>query len=297
MRFAAYRQNGVEGLAAAAEGDGPFRGYATTDSGHPGSLTSLVARGGEHLRAAGRTLLAGPEIELGAVELLPPLPAPGKIVCIGLNYADHSAESGFKVPDYPTVFGRFASSLIGHGAAIVRPRVSEQLDYEGEFVAVIGRGGRFIPKTRALEHVIAYSLFNDASIRDYQFKAPQWTVGKNFDGTGAFGPCLVTADELPPGCTGLQLRTRLNGEVVQSASTDELVFDVATLVSLLSEAFTLEPGDIIVTGTPSGVGLARKPPLWMKPGDVCEVELEGLGVLRNPVRDDAAAGATTTPAA
>ena len=289
MRFAAYRQGGIEGLAA-AEGDGPFHGYSISDGKHPGSLASLVARGSEYLLAAGRALLAGPEIVLDAVELLPPLPLPGKIVCVGLNYADHSAESGFKVPDYPTVFGRFASSLIGHGAPIIRPRVSEQLDYEGEFVVVIGSGGHSIPKSRALEHVAAYSLFNDASIRDYQFKAPQWTVGKNFDGTGAFGPWLVTADALPPGCRGLRLQTRLNGDVVQSASTDDLVFDVATLVSVLSEAFTLEPGDIIVTGTPSGVGLARKPPLWMKPGDVCEVELDGLGILRNPVVDQEAAG-------
>lgn len=290
MRFAAYRQNGVEGLAA-AESIGPFRGYAATDSKHPGALPGLVAGGRERLLAAGCILLAGPEVDLGNVELLPPLPAPPKILCVGLNYADHSAESGFEVPGYPTIFGRFASSLIGHGAPIVRPRVSEQLDYEGEFVAVIGRGGRDIPKKRALDHVVAYSLFNDASIRDYQFKAPQWTVGKNFDDTGAFGPWLVTADKLPPGCAGLRLQTRLNGEVVQSASTDDLVFDVATLVSTLSEAFTLEPGDIIVTGTPSGVGLARKPPLWMKPGDVCEVELEGIGVLRNPVVDQVAAGA------
>ncbi len=293
MRFAAFRQNGVEGLAAADGNGGAFHGYAVTDSAYPGSLAGLVARGGEALLAAGRILLAGPEIALGAVEMMPPLPSPPKIICIGLNYADHSAESGFEVPSYPTVFGRFASSLIAHGAPIVRPRVSEQLDYEGEFVAVIGRGGRDIPKARALDHVIGYSLFNDASIRDYQFKAPQWTVGKNFDGTGAFGPTLVSADELPPGCRGLRLQTRLNGEVVQSASTDDLVFDVATLVSVLSEAFTLEPGDIIVTGTPSGVGLARKPPLWMKAGDVCEVELEGLGILRNPVVDQATVRAQT----
>jgi acylpyruvate hydrolase len=292
MRFAAYRQTSVEGLAA-AEGDGRFHGIAVTDARYPGSLASLVAAGHERLLAASRALLAGPEIDLDAVELLPPLPSPPKILCIGLNYADHSAESGFEVPGYPTVFGRFASSLIGHGAPIVRPRVSEQLDYEGEFVAVIGRGGRDIPKARALDHVAGYSLFNDASIRDYQFKSPQWTVGKNFDGTGAFGPWLVTADELPPGCRGLRLQTRLNGEVVQSASTDDLVFDVATLVSVLSEAFTLEAGDIIVTGTPSGVGLARKPPLWMKPGDVCEVELEGLGVLRNAVVDQEAGVAET----
>lgn len=287
MRFARFRLDGVVGLAAAKDA-GPFRGDTAKCGNYPTDLAGLISQGRASLLAAGEALLRRPEIDLDAVELLPPLPAPGKIICIGLNYADHSAESGYKQPDYPTVFGRFASSLIGHGAPIIRPRVSEQLDYEGEFVAVIGRGGRDIPRARALEHVIGYSLFNDASIRDYQFKAPQWTVGKNFDGTGAFGPVLVTADELPAGCAGLRLQTRLNGVVVQSASTDDLVFEVATLVSTLSEAFTLEPGDIIVTGTPSGVGLARKPALWMKPGDVCEVELEGLGVLRNPVADQSA---------
>ncbi len=283
MRFAAYREDGCDGLAASL--DGPFHGLSSKHVRYPGSLSSLVADGMERLLAAGQVLLSGPEVDLGSVTLLPPLPSPPKIVCVGLNYADHSAESGFKVPDYPTIFGRFASSLIGHNAPIVRPLVSEQLDYEGEFVAVIGKGGRNIPRERALDHVVAYSLFNDASIRDYQFKAPQWTVGKNFDDTGAFGPYLVTADELPPGCQGLRLETRLNGQVVQSASTNDLVFDIPTLVSILSEAFRWEPGDIIVTGTPSGVGLARKPPLWMKAGDVCEVELEGLGVLSNPVVD------------
>ena len=288
MRFAAYKEDGIEGLAA-ADGDGRFRGYFSTDKEYPGRLCDLLVQGKETLTAAGRVLGMGPEVDLESVELLPPLPSPPKIICVGLNYADHSAESGFDLPSYPTIFARFASGLIGHGAPIVRPRVSDQLDYEGEFVAVIGRPGRDIPKARALEHVAAYSLFNDASIRDYQFKAPQWTVGKNFDGTGAFGPYLVTADEMPPGCRGLRLETRLNGQTVQSASTDDLVFDVATLVSLLSEAFTLEAGDIIVTGTPSGVGLARKPPLWMKPGDVCEVELERYGILRNPVIEQAKA--------
>ncbi len=288
MRFAAYRDGDRDGLAASL--GGAFHGLPSGHARYPGSLSSLVAGGMEQLLAAGQVLLSGPEVDLGSVTLLPPLPSPPKIVCVGLNYADHSAESGFKVPDYPTIFGRFASSLIGHNAPIVRPLASEQLDYEGEFVAVIGKGGRNIPRERALDHVVAYSLFNDASIRDYQFKAPQWTVGKNFDDTGAFGPYLVTADELPPGCQGLQLETRLNGQVVQSASTNDLVFDIPTLVSTLSEAFRWEPGDIIVTGTPSGVGLARKPPLWMKAGDVCEVELEGLGVLSNPVVDQVHAG-------
>jgi 2-keto-4-pentenoate hydratase/2-oxohepta-3-ene-1,7-dioic acid hydratase in catechol pathway len=175
-----------------------------------------------------------------------------------------------------------------HGQPIVRPRVSSALDYEGEIAAIIGRGGRHIPRDRALQHVLGYSLFNDASIRDYQLRTPQWTVGKNFDGTGAFGPFLVTSDELPPGASGLTLTTRLNGQVVQRASTDDLIFDVATLVSLLSEVLTFEPGDVIVTGTPAGVGAARKPPLWLKPGDVCEVEVERIGRLSNLVSDEAA---------
>ncbi|TPG37728.1 FAA hydrolase family protein [Roseomonas nepalensis] len=286
MRFVTFRRSGAQGLAAAEPG-GEFHGLMATAPGYPGALDDLVAGGPEALASAGRALLAGPAIDLAAVELLPPLTRPGKIICVGLNYADHSAESGFAVPSYPTIFARFASSLIGHGAPLLRPAVSDQLDFEGEFVAVIGRGGRHIAKDAALDHVVGYSLFNDGSVRDFQMKAPQWTVGKNFDGTGAFGPALVTADELPPGCRGLRIETRLNGQVVQSASTDDLIFDVATLVSTLSEAFTLSPGDIIVTGTPAGVGLARKPPLWMRPGDVCEVEVERLGVLRNPIEDEA----------
>jgi acylpyruvate hydrolase len=288
MRFASYRQNGVQGLAAAADAKNQFHGMLATDAKYPGGLASLISAGSDALTAAGKILLTGPAISLADVELLPPLSEPGKIVCVGLNYADHSAESGFKVPDYPTVFGRFNSSLIADGAPIIRPDVSEQLDYEGEFVAVIGKGGRNIKKADALSHVVGYSLFNDASIRDYQFKAPQWTVGKNFDDSGAFGPYLVTADELPPGCRGLRLQTRLNGVVVQDANTDSLVFDVATLISVLSEAFSFSPGDIIVTGTPAGVGLARKPPLWMKDGDVCEVEVEGIGILSNPIANQIA---------
>ncbi len=291
MRFASFTRDGRQGVAVAADAKNEFHGCMADEPGYPGDITSLVVKGGDHLLAAGRALLSAPVISLADVELLPPLPSPEKIICIGLNYADHSAESGFKVPDYPTVFGRFASSLIGHGAPIIRPRVSHQLDYEGEFVAVIGTGGRDIPMSSALSHVMGYSLFNDGSIRDFQFKAPQWTVGKNFDGTGAFGPYLVTADELPPGCEGLRLQTRLNGEIVQDTSTDSLVFSVASLVSILSEAFTLSPGDIIVTGTPAGIGLARKPPLWMKPGDICEVELEGIGILSNRIADQEPAAA------
>lgn len=220
------------------------------------------------------------------LEFLSPLESPPKIICVGLNYFEHSKESNIEAPNYPTIFARFPSSLIGHGQPIVRPAASVQLDYEGELAVIIGRGGRHIPKASALDHVLGYSLFNDASIRDYQRRTPQWTVGKNFDGTGAFGPWIVTSDQLPPGCAGLKLQTRLNGQVVQQASIDDMIFDVATLISTLSEAFTLCAGDVIVTGTPSGVGAARKPPLWMKDGDVCEVEIDGIGVLRNGIVDE-----------
>jgi acylpyruvate hydrolase len=257
---------------------------ATLDSASSaGTLEALIATGGTALVDAAKKLAAAPQIDLAKVKILPPVSNPEKIVCIGLNYVDHSAESGFKQPEFPTVFSRFNSSLIGAGAAIIKPPQSEQLDYEGELAAIIGRTARHVSEADALDFVAGYSVFNDASIRDYQFKAPQWTPGKNFDGTGAFGPCFVTAEELPRGCAGLTLQTRLNGVVVQKASITDMVFSVAKLVSILSSFMTLKPGDVIVTGTPSGVGLARKPPLWMKPGDVVEVEIEQIGVLRNPI--------------
>jgi 2-keto-4-pentenoate hydratase/2-oxohepta-3-ene-1,7-dioic acid hydratase in catechol pathway len=285
MRFAAFKSGDKEGLAVAGQ-NGKFRGLLDGEEAFPGSLGLLVERGREALDAAAGALFNGPQINLDQVILLPPLSAPGKIICVGLNYVDHSIESGFKVPDYPTIFTRFTSSLIGCGAAIIRPKVSSQLDYEGEMVAIIGVGGRHIREEDALDHVLGYSIFNDASVRDYQRKSPQWTIGKNFDGTGAFGPYLVTADELPPGAQGLHIQTRLNGAVVQDASTSDMVFSVARLISILSEAITLSPGDIIVSGTPAGVGMARNPPLFMKHGDVCEVEIEGIGILRNPVADE-----------
>ena len=280
MRFAMFEQDGRVGIAV-SHGE-RLQGFGSDHPDYPGDLDALLARGAD-LEVVGRFLESAPEISLSAKMLLPPLRAPGKIVCVGLNYAAHSAEAGYELPAYPTLFARFASSLTGHEAPIVLPTVSEQLDYEGELVAVIGRGGRSIPKEKALDHVAGYSIFNDASIRDYQFKTPQWTIGKNFDHTGAFGPFLVTPDELPPGCKGLSLRTRLNGAVMQEASTSDMMFDVASLVSILSEVMTLSPGDLIVTGTPSGVGYARTPQVFMKPGDVCEVEIEKVGVLRNTV--------------
>ena len=286
MRFISYSVGGVPGLAVSS-GEG-WHGLTSASSAFPGDLLSLIRRGGNALEAAAAVLRDAPAVDIDSVVLLPPLSAPEKIVCVGLNYRDHSAESGFQQPDYPTLFGRFNSGLIGHNEPMLRPEVSEQLDYEGELAAIIGKTARDVSVEDALEHVLGYSIFNDGSVRDYQFKSPQWTAGKNFDGTGAFGPWLVTADELPPGCEGLQLQTRLNGAVVQQASISDMVFPVAELVSIISGFMTLQPGDVIVTGTPAGVGLARDPKLFMRDGDLCEVEIEGIGILANPIRDRAA---------
>jgi 2-keto-4-pentenoate hydratase/2-oxohepta-3-ene-1,7-dioic acid hydratase in catechol pathway len=288
MRFINFRLNGRFGTAL-QQPDGSLVGRYADDSKYPGSIAELVVRGPDALGAAGRALTTAPALDAARIEYLPPLPTPPKIICLGLNYADHAAESGFKPPDYPTIFSRFNSSLTGHRAPLVRPRVSTQFDYEGELVAIVGRAGRHISRANALDHICGYSVFNDASVRDYQMKSPQWTIGKNFDGSGAFGPAFVTADELPRGATGLKLQTRLNGTVLQSASTSQMIFDVATTVALLSVALTLEVGDVLVMGTPSGVGLARSPQIFMKAGDVCEIEIEGVGLLHNPVVDEPAA--------
>jgi acylpyruvate hydrolase len=285
MRFFRFETAGVEGLATA--GSDGVRGLLASEKNYPGDLDDIVRGGLPALRLAAEAVATGRLVDLDQVSRLPPLRRSEKIICVGLNYRDHSAESGFTQPNYPTLFCRFNSSLIGDGASMIIPSVSDELDFEGELVAIIGKGGRNIALDQALDHVIAYSIFNDGSVRNYQFKTPQWTIGKNFDGTGSFGPALVTTDELPAGAVGLQLETRLNHQVVQRASTNEMVFDVATLISIISEAITLRSGDMIVTGTPSGVGVSRKPPLFMKPGDVVEVEIEKIGVLRNPISQEA----------
>jgi 2-keto-4-pentenoate hydratase/2-oxohepta-3-ene-1,7-dioic acid hydratase in catechol pathway len=287
MRFLTFISHGTEGIGV-LDSAGAVRGHLAGDKHFPGSLDRLVAGGEEALRSVGKELLTGKTFDPAEIKLLPPLTASPKIICIGLNYSAHAAEGGFALPTYPSVFVRFNTTLIGHRAPLLRPRESTHFDYEVELVAVIGRAGRRISKQDALSHVIGYSVFNDASIRDYQMKTPQWTVGKNFDGTGAFGPYLVTHDEVPSGGSGLRVKTRLNGRVLQDSTTSDLIFDVATLIALLSEACTLQPGDLLVTGTPAGVGFARKPPVFMKAGDVCEVEVEGVGTLANPVVDDPA---------
>jgi acylpyruvate hydrolase len=283
MRFIHFETHGVPGIAA-DEGSG-WHGLAQPDSGFPGTLPELIAQGTDLLRI-GRSLGQSPAIDLSAVRLLPPVPVPPKVLCVGLNYDDHLEESGLKKPAYPEIFARFATSLIPHQEPIRRPRESIALDYEAELAVVIGKPGRRISQEHALDHVAGYSLFNDATVRDFQLRTPQWTVGKNFDGTGSFGPWLVTPDAVPPGASGLRIQGRLNGRVMQDARTDQLIFSVPTLIAMISVAMSLERGDVIITGTPGGVGAARKPPVYMKPGDIFEVEIEGLGVLTNPVQDD-----------
>jgi acylpyruvate hydrolase len=283
MKLVAFSHRGIPGVGVLDTLG--IRGRLASDSYYPGDLDSLVRD--ESVDWSNAALLSdGQTFALDEVQFQPPLKRSEKIICVGLNYRDHTAETHYVQPDYPTLFTRFTSSLVAHEAPIVRPRVSHALDFEGELVAVIGRGGRHISRENALEHVVGYSIFNDASIRDYQHKTPQWTVGKNFDGTGAFGPVFVTANELPPGARGLRLQTRLNGEVVQKSNTENLIFDVATLVSTISEVMTLCSGDLIVTGTPAGIGHSRTPKLYMKPGDTVEVEIQGIGTLRNPIVDE-----------
>jgi 2-keto-4-pentenoate hydratase/2-oxohepta-3-ene-1,7-dioic acid hydratase in catechol pathway len=281
MRFTTFEIDGATGLAVSR--GGALRGLLETDPGYPGDLDTLIARGAD-LAEVGQRLGQGPEIDASKIRWLPPLRRPGKILCVGLNYIAHAEEfARQKTVKYPEIFARFANTLVGHLQPIVKPAVSDMVDYEGELAVIIGRGGRNVPKELALRLVAGYSLFNDVSIRDFQKRVTQWIMGKNFDGTGPFGPWLATADELPPGAAGLGISTRLNGQVMQKATTDDLIFDVAALIEYVSQAMTLSPGDLIVSGTPGGVGVARDPQVFMRDGDLCEIEIEGLGLLANKV--------------
>jgi 2-keto-4-pentenoate hydratase/2-oxohepta-3-ene-1,7-dioic acid hydratase in catechol pathway len=215
-----------------------------------------------------------------------PVARPGKILCLGLNYLEHAKEGGHARPQFPSVFLRCLTSLVPHQSQILRPSVSETLDYEAELVAIIGRRAKHVKAGDALACVAGYACFNDGSVRAFQRRTTQWDMGKNFDRTGGFGPWMVSADELPPGAKGLHIESRLNGRVLQSDNTANMIFPVAETIADLTQGITLEPGDLVVTGTPSGVGHARKPPLWMRPGDVCEIEIDGIGVLRNPIADE-----------
>ncbi len=234
----------------------------------------------EHLAQFTR---AGLVYEANDVSFLPPIPRPGKIVCLGHNYRRHIAEMGSALPDYPVLFAKFSNTLIGHRQPIVLPKVSHMVDYEAELTLVIGRRGKDIPQTQeAFTYLAGYTIFNDVSVRDYQRRTVQWLQGKTFDGSGPIGPALVTSDEIAdPNAFDMMLR--LNGEVMQQANTNDFIFDIPTILAYISQIMTLEPGDIIATGTPSGVGTARKPPVFLKAGDRVQIEISGLGTLENPV--------------
>ena len=211
-----------------------------------------------------------------------PVPRPGKLICIGLNYRDHAAESNMAIPERPVVFSKFATAVIAPGEAVVLPDTSKQVDYEAELAVVIGRRAKSVGANRALEYVLGYTAFNDVSARDFQFADGQWQRGKSCDTFAPMGPTIVTADVIP-NPHKLSIKLRLNGRTMQDSNTDNLIFGIPQLISFLSETITLEPGDVIATGTPSGVGFARKPPVFLKDGDQMEVEIEGLGILNSPV--------------
>ncbi len=284
MRLITYSQDGTAQIGV-RQNDRVIP-VANIDVDLPTSIRQLLAEDKLSLLAEKLENYQGESIELAGIKFLPLIPEPGKIICIGRNYAAHAAEGGAAVPDYPEIFYRGSTSLIAHEAPIIAPQCSDKLDYEGEFVFVVGKTCRHVSEADALDYIAGYSLFNDATLRDYQRFSSQWTIGKNFDDTGAFGPELVTSDELPEGMAGQTLTTTLNGQIMQSASIDDLVFPVCSLVAILSECMTLEPGDVVVTGTPAGVGYARKPPIWMKAGDTIEIAVEGLGKLTNKVEDE-----------
>jgi 2-keto-4-pentenoate hydratase/2-oxohepta-3-ene-1,7-dioic acid hydratase in catechol pathway len=246
------------------------------------SLRTILAAGA--LEKLERTLedSAAPNYGMEEVILLPPIPDPAKIVCVGLNYDEHRAETGREPTGHPVLFSRFADSQVGHGSPIVKPRNSDRLDYEGELAVVVGKAGRHVSRAEALGHVAGYACYDDASVRDFQAHTHQYLPGKNFPATGSFGPHIVTADEIPDP-SELILTTRLNGEEVQRGSVAQMIFDVPRLISYISSFTNLRPGDVIATGTPGGVGFKRQPPLFLKDGDEVEVEISGIGVLRNPV--------------
>lgn len=225
------------------------------------------------------------KVDLASVKFAPVIPNPDKIICVGMNYRDHVAEIGRTVTEKPALFARFADSQVGHQQPLIKPKISDEYDYEGELAVVIGKGGRHIPETEALAHVAGYSCYNEGSVRDWQRHTGQFLSGKSFSGSGSFGPWLVTADEIVDPAA-LSLETRLNGQVVQKTTTGNLINSIPALIGYCSTIFELLPGDVIVTGTPGGVGFKRNPPLFMKAGDIVEVEISGVGTLRNQVVDE-----------
>lgn len=249
------------------------------------TLKALIATG--RLQAASADYANAPaDHRLADVALLPVIPDPAAIACVGHNYEAHRVETQRAPTEHPSIFFRYPESLLGAGRPLVRPRETEQLDFEGELAVVIGKPGRRIAQEQAWDHIAGVACFNEGSVRDWQYHTSQFGPGKNFPGTGAFGPCLVTLDELPANRV-VSLATRVNGEVMQQAATDQMIFPIPRLVAYVSTFITLQPGDVIVTGTPGGVGVKRKPPVFLQPGDVVEVEISHVGLLRNVVRAEA----------
>lgn len=272
------------GPRAAALADGRTVDLNQADPTIPSCIKQLLAAGPEMIRRAAGAVASAEALPNEGLTLLPPIPSPEKIICVGLNYADHAREGGFEPPPEPVIFSKFATAVLADGQPIVLPPASQQVDYEAELVAVIGRGGRNIARSDALGHVAAYCCGNDVSARDWQLgkAGGQWLLGKTFDTFAPFGPYLVTADEVTDPHS-LQIRTRVNGQTMQDSNTSQLIFPVDELIEYVSAVCTLSPGDVLFTGTPPGVGFARKPPVFLQAGDMVEVEVEGLGVLRNPV--------------
>ena len=289
MRLFSFKNaSGYEGVGVLSKHDmNSFIDLSATDPRLPNQLQKIIASP-SYLELAKHAISKSDAIkgQLQSITFKPPIESPGKIVCMGLNYADHAKEGGNARPEYPSFFMRGPSSLTAHLSPIIRPKVSDKLDYEAELAFVVGKKARNLTQENALDCVVGYSIFNDGSIRDYQRKTTQWTIGKNFDATGAFGPWLVTPDELPKGCHGLNIQSRLNGQVMQNANTKDFLWNVAETIALITECMTLEPGDVVITGTPAGVGYARTPPVFMKPGDICEIEIESIGILRNTIIDE-----------
>ena len=284
MRLASWIYRGREGFGQVVEG-GVVDAVPRLDGRYP-TLRSVLAAGalGDIRRA---TEGASADHSFEEITWLPPIPHPEKILCVGVNYVAHREETGRSESEFPTLFTRFANTQVGHDQPLVRPRESTDFDYEAELAVIVGRPARHVRREDALSIVAGYSCYQDATLRDWQRHTSQFTPGKNFIGTGGFGPWMVTADEVPPGGKGLKIMSRLNGKTMQSDNTNNMMFPLAETLVYLTKGMTLEPGDVILTGTPSGVGHARKPdPVWMKAGDTCEIEIEKVGVLRNPIADE-----------
>ncbi|MEX2129434.1 MAG: fumarylacetoacetate hydrolase family protein [Xanthobacteraceae bacterium] len=261
------------------------------DASLPADLRQILARNNGDLAPLAdlaRRAPAAARKPLAGLNYARPVASPGKVICLGLNYLEHVKEGTQRdnVPKFPTIFMRCNTSLVAHDRPMIRPRVSETFDYEAELVLIVGKKARHLTMANAYSCIAGYSCFNDGSIREYQRRTTQWDMGKNFDATGGFGPWMVTADELPAGAKGLKIESRLNGQVMQSDNTDNMMFPIAETLVDITQGMTLEPGDLVVTGTPSGVGFARKPPVWMKAGDTIEIDIEKVGILKNVIEDE-----------